>query len=256
MGPSPLTIVVVRPSIQPLPKNATFFFCSYDNNFVPLAGAGGAIITRHGFRPLRRAARLSGHRAAVRAGRMAAARAGLGRARGISGGGVAPGGGARLCRHLCARPIRRQRPDAARRDDHLRGVGDRLRLDRRLSVDPQHGGVDDRPLRRRGAARPLSAGADVDGAFRQLLPDRAGQRLRRGGIADPRPARRRRLRAERRQGVHLGRRPQRYLRRDGAHRRARPERHLVPGGRERHAGSVLRQEGEESSAGTRSRPRW
>ena len=42
---------------------------------------------------------------------------------------------------------------AARRDDHLRGTGDRLRLDRRLSVDPQHGGVDDRPLRRRGAAR-------------------------------------------------------------------------------------------------------
>src|SRR3979490_1645081 len=41
----------------------------------------------------------------------------------------------------------------------------------RRPVDPQHGGLDDRPLRRRGAARPLSAEAEEHGAFRQLLPD-------------------------------------------------------------------------------------
>ena len=58
---------------------------------------------------------------------------------------------------------------------------------------------------------PLSAEADVDGAFRQLLPDRAGQRLGRRRAADPRPARRRPLCPERVQGVHLRRRPQRHL---------------------------------------------
>ena len=110
-------------------------------------------LSQHGFRPLRRPARVPGNRPAIRAGRMAAACAGLGRARGISGGGVAQGRGARLRRHLCRGQIRRQRPVAARRDDHLRGTGDRLRLDRGLSVDPQHGGVDDRPLRRRRATR-------------------------------------------------------------------------------------------------------
>ena len=65
--------------------------------------------------------------------------------------------------------------------------------------------------------------ADDDGAFRQLLPDRAGQRLGCGGARDPRGARRRRLRAERDQGVHLRRRGQRHLRGDGAHRRGGPK---------------------------------
>ena len=77
-------------------------------------------------------------------------------ARNFPVGGVAPGGRARLCRHLCRRGVRRQRARAARCGDHLRGTGGRLRLDRRLSLDPQHGGVDDRPLRQRGAARAAS----------------------------------------------------------------------------------------------------
>ena len=49
---------------------------------------------------------------------------------------------------------------------------------------------------------------------------------------------------------------QRHLRRDGAHRRRGAEGHLLPRRREGHAGPLLRQEGDESSAGTRSRPRW
>ena len=44
------------------------------------------------------------------------------------------------------------------------------------------------------------------GAHRQLLPDRARRRLGRGGADEPRAARRRRLRARRRQAVHFGRR--------------------------------------------------
>ena len=177
---------------------------------------------------------------------MAATRAGLGRTGGISGRGSAQGGGARLCRHLCQGSVRRQRPHAARCRADLRGIGHRLRLDRRLSLDPQHGGLDDRPLWRRGAARPLSAEADVDGAFRELLPDRAGQRLGRRGIADLGAARRRRLRPERHQGLHLGRRHQRYLCRDGAHRRGRPEGHFLPGYRERREGPLLWQEREKA----------
>ena len=196
-------------------------------------------------RPLRRAARLSGDRAAVRAGRVAAPRAGLGRARGVSGGGTAPGGGARLRRHLCRRQFGGSgltRLDATIIFEELATAC----VSTAAYLDPQHGGMDDRPLRQRGAARALSAKADVDGAFRQLLPDRAGQRLGRGGAADPRPARRRRLCAERRQGVHLRRRAQRLYVVDGAHRRAGPARHLLPCRRERHAGPVLRQAGEKA----------
>ena len=49
------------------------------------------------------------------------------------------------------------------------------------------------------------------GAVRQLLPDRAGLRLGRAA-SRPAPARRRSLRPERHQGVHLGRRRRRRLR--------------------------------------------
>ena len=69
------------------------------------------------------------------------------------------GGGAGLRRHLCRRRCRRQRARPDRRGADLRGAGGGLRLDRGLSLDPQHGGVDDRPLRRRRAARALSAEA-------------------------------------------------------------------------------------------------
>ena len=60
----------------------------------------------------------------------------------------------------------------------------RRRLHRRLHLDPQHGVVDDRPLRLGRAAPALPAAADDHGADRQLLPDRAGLRLRRRGADD------------------------------------------------------------------------
>src|ERR1700738_5089624 len=74
-----------------------------------------------------------------------------------------------------------------------------------LNVHNLAGGVDDRPLWHSRAARAVSAEADDDGAFCQLLPDRAGQRLGCGGTRHPRGARRRRLRAQRDKGVHLRR---------------------------------------------------
>ena len=64
-------------------------------------------------------------------------------------------------------------------------------LDRRLSLDPQHGVVDDRSLRHARAARAVFARADEHGAPLQLLPDRAGQRFGCGGSRHPRGARRR-----------------------------------------------------------------
>ena len=107
------------------------------------------------------------------------------------------------------------------------------------------------------AARAVSARADDDGAFRELLPDRAGQRLGRGGAADPRAVR---------DGDDYvlngtkafisGGGAQRHLCDDGAHRRA-PGRRASPASSSRRARracpSARRR---ESSAGTRSRPRW
>ena len=58
--------------------------------------------------------------------------------------------------------------------------------------------------------------------------------------------------AERVEGVHLGRRPQRRLRDDGAHRRGRAEGHLVPRRRERHARPVLRKK--EKKLGWNTQP--
>ena len=59
-------------------------------------------------------------------------------------------------------------------------------------------------------------------------------------------ARRRPLRARRRQGLHLGRRRVRHLRLHGAHRRGRAEGHLLHRGREGHAGAFVRRAGEEA----------
>ena len=67
------------------------------------------------------------------------------------GRGVAQGGGARLRRHLRQGRRRRLGADTARRRAHFRGAGARLHLDRRLYLDPQHGGLDDRRLRREAA---------------------------------------------------------------------------------------------------------
>ena len=105
-------------------------------------------------------------------------RARLGRGRDLPGRGAAQGGRARLRRHLCQGGRRRLGADAARRRADLRGAGARLHLDRRLYLDPQHGGLDDRLLRQRRSAPEIPAQALQHGAFRQLLPDRAGRRLR------------------------------------------------------------------------------
>ena len=59
---------------------------------------------------------------------------------------------------------------------------------------------------------------DHDGADRQLLPDRALVRLRRGGTQDQGRARRRSLCCLRLQGLHLRRRRERGLRDHGPHR--------------------------------------
>ena len=88
----------------------------------------------------------------------------------------------------------------------------------------------------------------------ELLPDRAGLRLGCRGAAHPRGARRRSLRAQRPEAVHLRRRRRRSLCRDGADRRRRPRRHLDA----RHRRPIRRacRSAPTSArwAGTRSRP--
>ena len=133
---------------------------------------------------------------------------------------------ARPRRHLCPRRCRRLGAGPARRRADLRGAVARRSGVFLLHLDPQHGGVDDRPLRQRRAAPALPAEADLDGMAGQLLPDRAGLGLGRRGAEDARGEERRRLCAERRQAVHLRRRRQRSLCRHGAHRRRRAEGHF------------------------------
>ena len=94
------------------------------------------------------------------------------------------------------------------------------------------------------------------GAFRQLLPDRAGQRFGCGGTRHPRGARRRGIRAQRDKGIHLGRRGQRRLCDDGAHRRRGPKGHFLPRRREGDARACRSASRRKSSAGTPSRPQW
>ena len=128
--------------------------------------------------------------------------------------------GARNGGDLCARGKRRLGADPPRRRADLRSAGDRLPEHRGLSVDPQHGRLDGRPLRLAGTARAIHAEARQHGASGELLPDRARRRLRRGGAEDARAARRRFfLCPRRRQAIHLRRRRGGRLSRDGAHRR-------------------------------------
>ena len=141
----------------------------------------------------------------------------------LPGGHAAPGRGARLRRHLCERRPRRLGAVAARCRADFRGAGAGLSVDRRLYLDPQHGGMDDRR-----AMAPASCGSACCPIFarmatvRQLLSDRARLRLGRRQLEDPRAARRGRLCARRHQGVHFRRRPFRRLYRDGADGRRRP----------------------------------
>ena len=163
---------------------------------------------------------------------------------------------ARLWRHLCEGRCRRLGFVAARRHHHLRGIGAGLHLDRRLYLHPQHGGLDDRRLRRRAAAQALPAEALQHGAFRELLPDRAGRGLGRREPCDQGAPRRRSLRARRRQGVHLRRRRVRHLCLHGAHRRGRAEGHFLHRGREGHAGAFLRRAGKEARLEIAADRRW
>ena len=145
---------------------------------------------------------------------------------------------------------------AARRRVHLRGTGAGLHLDRRLYLDPQHGGLDDRRLRRRRRAPEIPAEALHDGAFRELLPDRAGRRLRRRQPEDARAPRRRPLRARRHQGLHLRRRRLRHLCRAwrAPAKRARAAFPASWWRRARRGFPSARRK--RSSAGNRSRPPW
>ena len=85
-----------------------------------------------------------------------------------------------------------------------------------------------------------------DGAFRQLLPDRAGRRLGRRQPEDAGTARRRSLCAGRLEGVYLGWQRLRHLRLHGAHRRAGAEGHFVHRGREGNAGALVRRAGAQA----------
>ena len=209
----------------------------------------------HGFHPHRGSAGLPRHGAAVRDRTHAARGGALGCREDLPRGGAARGGGAGLRRHLCARRCRRRGPVALRCGADHGGAGRGLPQHGGLHLDPQHGRLDDRRLRRRRAAPALPAQALLDGAFRQLLPDRARRRLRCRGAGDSRRAARRPLCRERQQGFHLRRRAQRHLCRDAAYRRAGRGRDLDARGRGGDAGPVASASRSRSSAGTASRPR-
>ena len=145
-----------------------------------------------------------------------------------------------------SRGKRRDRPRPARSGADHGGDGLWLPVDQRLHLDPQHGELDDRPLRLGRGEAEVSALDDHDGADRQLLPDRAVVGLRRGGAQDQGGARRRSLCRLRLQGVHLRRRRERDLCDHGPHRRGRAQGHLLPGDRQGHARRQLRRAGEEA----------
>ncbi len=128
-------------------------------------------------------------------------------------------GGIYIGRHLYPRRCRRLRPVAPRRCRDLRGPFDGLPDGCGLYLDPQHVRLDDRPLWVGRAAAKVPAEALHHGASGELLPDRAGLRLRRGCVAHPCGARRRSLRPQRPEAVHLRCRRRRSLCGDGAHRR-------------------------------------
>jgi alkylation response protein AidB-like acyl-CoA dehydrogenase len=91
----------------------------------------------------------------------------------------------------------------------------------------------------------VSAQDGDDGAYRLLLPHRAGLRLRRGRAQDRGGEGRRPLCRLRLQGVHLGRRRERGLCDHGPHRPRRARGDQRPGHREGHAGRQLRRAGEK-----------
>ena len=144
--------------------------------------------------------------AGVCRGKNRAARDPLGRGEAFPGRRDARGGKPRHRRRLYPRRRRRLRHDAVRCRADLRGAGAGLPDRVGLHLHPQHGVVDDRCVRQRHPAPQMAAKTLHHGAAGELLPDRAGLRLGRGGAAHPRGARRRSLRAQRPEAVHLRRR--------------------------------------------------
>jgi hypothetical protein len=134
----------------------------------------------HGFRAERRSNRNPGRRPRFRRRTACPAFGRVGREETLSRRRAARGRRAGFRRHLCERGCRGQRIVAPGRLDHLRGAQLRRRADGRLPDHPQHGLVDDRPVRLRRPAPALPAAPDDHGADRQLLPDRAGRGLGRG----------------------------------------------------------------------------
>ena len=99
----------------------------------------------------------------------------------------------------------------------------------------------------------VGAGAGVDGGARQLLSHRARDRLGCGRDHHQRHTRWRRVRHQRGQAVHLGRRLIGDIRRHGTYRRAWPEGHQRDRRPRRHPGPQLRPERSRRWDGTRSR---
>ena len=131
------------------------------------------------------------------------------------------------------RPALRGLPPGGRGDRHRLGERRRRCLGARaVLLRARHQG-------HRGAATGVAARHARRRAARRLLPLRGARRLRPLGDEDPRPARRRRLRHQRRQGLDHARRPRRLLQGDGPDVR-RAQRHLLLPGARRHRGAERR----------------
>jgi hypothetical protein len=156
--------------------------------------------------------------------------------------------GARDGRRVHPGRCRRLGALAARRGADLRGARHGLPDGRGLYLHPQHGGLDDRPLRRGRAAPEWLPKLCTHGVSGELLPDRAGRGLGRGGADHARRARGRHYVVNGVKAVHLGRGRLGPLRHHGAHRE---------GGRVRHLDAVSRRTRRASPSGrTRKKMGW
>ena len=148
-------------------------------------------------------------------------------------------------RDLLLRGRRRQRIAQVGRGADLRTGGHRRSDDSRIPVHPQHVRVDGGPLRHHRAAQGVGAAAGVGGGGCQLLSDRAVRGVRCGSAAHQGGARRDRLRARRRQAIHLRRRLVGRLHHSGPNRRRWTARHLGVYRREGHCRAEFRRAGAE-----------
>ena len=147
---------------------------------------------------------------------------------------------------------------AARRHHHLRGAGAGLHLDRGLHLDPQHGGVDDRRLRRRrrsagNSCRKLCT-MEHFASYCLTEPDSGSDAasLKTKAVRDGDHYVLERHRRRSSPAAACPTSTSAWSRTGGA----RAEGHLLHRGREGHAGTVASARRRRSSAGNRSRPRW